>query len=169
MALRSTLLTALIIATFIQANAQQLYFYANNGSLQIYAIEEVRSIDFDSIHINLNLVDESVVSFELDSLDYYSYSVDDVTVVSKENDFPKLGFYPNPTNNLLNVKYFFPKLINSIQVRIHNLKGEKILEKEIKAEKEGEVTIDVNDLTAGQYFCTFTAGEFVITKAFMKH
>jgi len=165
----STLFFLFIAFTsFFKANAQQLYFYLNNGSMQQYAIEEVRRMDFDSTNINLHLTDQSVVSFELDALDYYSYTADDVTAISGVSDRPLLSFFPNPTDNLLNVKYSFPKLVDKIQVSIHNLSGVKLLEKEMKAEKQGDVVLDVNTLSAGQYFCTFTAGEFVITKAFMK-
>ena len=168
MILRFILFTVAMIASFQQSNAQQLYFYLNNGSMQQYAIEEVRRMDFDSTNINLHLTDQSVVSFELDALDYYSYTADDVTAISGVSDRPLLSFFPNPTDNLLNVKYSFPKLVDKIQVSIHNLSGVKLLEKEMKAEKQGDVVLDVNTLSAGQYFCTFTAGEFVITKAFMK-
>jgi len=79
-----------------------------------------------------------------------------------------LSFYPNPAEQQLNVRYSLPKASSTIQVRIHNLKGEKLLEQTVKSNPSGELALDLSKLSAGQYFCTLTSGELVISKAFMK-
>ena len=49
-----------------------------------------------------------------------------------------------------------------------NLKGEKFIQQDMKSSAQGELTVDLSKLAAGQYFCTLTSGEVVISKAFMK-
>ncbi len=158
----------LLLFAGIQAKSQYLYFYLNDASMQMYAISEVRRMDFDSSSINLHLTDQSVVSFELDALNHYQYTPDNVTAVNEVNQHPLLSFYPNPAEEQLNLRYFLPNPSSTIQVRIHNLKGEQFIQQDMKSSAKGELVIDLNKLAAGQYFCTLTSGEVVISKAFMK-
>lgn len=155
--------------TSLKVNAQQLYFYLNDESMQMYSIDEVRRMDFDSTNINIRLTDESVVSIELDALSKYQYYPEDITKIETIVDRPTLSFYPNPAEQQLNVRYSLPQLSSTIQVRIHNLKGEKLLEQTVKSNPSGELALDLSKLAAGQYFCTLTSGELVISKAFMKN
>jgi hypothetical protein len=163
-------LIAVIILAFtaFNVNAQQLYFYLNDESMQIYSIDEVRRMDFDSMNIYIRLTDESVVSIELDALSKYQYYPEDITKIETIVERPTLSFYPNPADQQLNVRYSLPKVSSTIQVRIHNLKGEKLLEQSLKSSPTGELALDLTKLAAGQYFCTLTSGELVISKAFMK-
>ncbi len=152
----------------IQAKSQYLYFYMNDASMQMYAITEVRRMDFDSSSINLYLTDESVVSFELDALNNYRYTPDNITAIYQQPNHPHLSFFPNPAEEQLNLQYFLPSPSSSIQVRIHNIKGEQFLQQDMKSSAKGELSLDLSKLAAGQYFCTLSCGEVVISKAFMK-
>jgi len=158
----------LLLFAGIQAKSQYLYFYLNDASMQMYAISEVRRMDFDSNSINLHLTDESVVSFELDALNNYRYTPDNITTLDQQPNHPHLSFYPNPAEDQLNLRYFLPKPSSTVQVRIHNLKGEQFLQQDMKSSAKGELALDLSKLAAGQYFCTLTSGEVVISKAFMK-
>ena len=158
----------LLVFAVSKANSQNLYFYMNDASMQMYAISEVRRMDFDSSSINLHLTDESVVSFELDALNNYRYTPDNITALDQQPKHPHLSFYPNPAEEQLNLRYFLPKPSSTVQVRIHNLKGEKFIQQDMKSSAQGELTVDLSKLAAGQYFCTLTSGEVVISKAFMK-
>ncbi len=168
MKIRLFVLLTLALTSF-KVNAQQLYFYLNDGSMQMYAIDEVRRMDFDSTNINIRLTDESVVSIELDALLKYQYYPGNITQVEAISDRPSLNFYPNPADQQLNVRYALPNIASNVQVRIHNLKGEKLLEQTVKSSPSGELALDLTKFAAGQYFCTLTSGELVISKAFMKN
>ena len=167
MILRSVFSLLLLFAAS-QAKSQYLYFYMNDASMQMYAISEVRRMDYDSSSINLHLTDESVVSFELDALNNYRYTPDNITEIDQLANHPQLSFFPNPADQQLNLRYFLPNPSSSVQVRIHNLKGEQFLQQEMKSSAKGELALDLSKLAAGQYFCTLTSGEVVISKAFMK-
>jgi hypothetical protein len=167
MTLRWIALIVLVFSSW-KADSQQLYFYLNDESMQTYSISEVRRMDFDSTNIHVRLTDESVVSIELDALTKYQYYPDDITQIETIVERPTLSFFPNPAEQQLNVRFSLPKISSTIQVRIHNLKGEKLLEQEVKSTSNGELVLDLSKLAAGQYFCTLTSGDVVISKAFMK-
>ena len=167
MILRYTFALLLVLGA-TQAKSQNLYFYMNDASMQMYAISEVNYMKFDSTSINLHLTDESIVSFQLDELDNYRYTPDNVTAVDQVSNHPQLSFFPNPADQQLNLRFSLPNASSDVKVRIHNLKGEKLLEQEVKSSAKGELALDLSKLAAGQYFCTLTSGKVVISKAFMK-
>lgn len=166
MILRWFALIALFV-TFNTAHSQQLYFYLNDASVQIYSIDEVRRIDFDAENIHLLLLDETTVTYEYEVLNYYRYFPEGVTSINNESARADFSLFPNPTENQLNVKF---SLLNSANLRIQlqTLQGVKVLEKEFKAEKDSELQLDVSSLSAGQYLCTIEAGGVLISKSFMK-
>ena len=167
MQIRLIALLVFVISSF-KMNAQQLYFYLNDGSMQTYSISEVRRMDFDSTNINIRLTDESVVSIELNALTSYQYYPEGITHIETIVERPTLSFFPNPADQQLNVRYSLPKVSSTIQVRIHNLKGEKLLEQTVKSSPSGELMLDLTKFATGQYYCTLSSGEVVISKAFMK-
>jgi hypothetical protein len=167
MILRYTFALLLVLGA-TQAKSQNLYFYMNDASMQMYAISEVNYMKFDSTSINLHLTDESIVSFQLDELDNYRYTPDNVTAVDQVSNHPQLSFFPNPADQQLNLRFSLPNASSDVKVRIHNLKGEKLLEQEVKSTAKGELALDLSKLAAGQYFCTLESGKVVISKAFMK-
>lgn len=162
------LFALLLVFGASQANSQNLYFYMNDASMQMYAISEVSYMKFDATSIKLHLTDESIVSFQLDELDNYRYTPDNVTAVDQVSSHPQLSFFPNPADQQLNLRFSLPNASSDVKVHIHNLKGEKLLEKEVKSSAKGELALDLSKLAAGQYFCTLTSGKVVISKAFMK-
>ena len=106
MILRSISLLILVFAA-TQAKSQYLYFNLNDASVQMYTISEVRRMDFDSSSINLHLIDESVVSFDLDALNNYRYTPGGITAIDQLTNHPQLNFFPNPADQQLNL-FTFP-------------------------------------------------------------
>jgi hypothetical protein len=158
----------LLLFSASQAKSQNLYFYMNDASIQMYAISEVSYMKFDSTSIKLHLTDESIVSFQLDELNNYRYTPDNVTAIEQASENPQLSFFPNPADQQLNLRFSLPKADANTKVRIHNLKGEMLLEQDVKSSTKGELALDLSKLAAGQYFCTLESGKVVISKAFMR-
>lgn len=161
------LLPVFMLVSVMSASAQQLYFYMNDASVQIYTLEEVTRMDFEANQLRLHLNDQSVVNLALDDLNYYRYLPDGVTQIT-EADRPELRFFPNPADQELNLRFNLPELAGSTEVRLHNLKGEVVLVQELNSTANGEAKLDLSKLPAGQYFCTLRSGKTVISKAFMK-
>jgi hypothetical protein len=96
------------------------------------------------------------------------YTPDNVTSIEQAAENPQLSFFPNPAEQQLNLRFSLPKADANTKVRIHNLKGEMLLEQDVKSSAKGELSLDLSKLAAGQYFCTLESGKVVISKAFMK-
>jgi len=156
-----------LFITFNNANSQQLYFYLNDASVQIYSIDEVRRIDFDAENIRILLLDETSVTYEYEVLNYYRYFAEGTSSIKNESARADFSLFPNPTENQLNLKFNLLKPSNS-HIQLQTLQGIKVLEKEFKAERDSELQLDVSSLASGQYLCIIEAGGVLISKSFVK-
>jgi len=156
-----------VLFAFMKADAQQIYFYFNDASVQVYSLEELDKIDFDAENINLHLSDETVVSFDTDLLNYYRYFAEGVTSVNDLVVRPDFKVYPNPAENSLNVRFDLPKP-TMVQVSVRNLQGLEVLNKNTQAKNQDELNLDLSGLASGQYICVINTGEYLITKSFVK-
>jgi hypothetical protein len=152
---------------FQKADAQQIYFYFNDASVQVYNISELSRIDFEGDLMNLRLNDASVVSFNTDLLNYYRYFAEGVTSASDLPSRPDFKVYPNPVDNNLNVRLELLKPAQ-IELSVRNLQGMEVLNKRTQAQNEDELNFDLGHLASGQYICVINTGEYVITKTFIK-
>ncbi len=162
------LFTFLLLAfTFSNVNAQQIFFYFNDESVQVYNLDEVSRIDFDAENINLHLTDESLVSFNTDLLNYYRYFAESVTSIESSPARPDFRIFPNPTENNLHLKVDLLKSSN-LNVRVQSIQGVLMLEKTIQAKNQDDINLDLTGLAAGQYICVIDTGEYLVSKSFIK-
>ena len=162
-------LFTLILLLFItgNANAQQIFFYFNDESVQVYNLDEVSRIDFDAENINLHLTDESLVSFNTDLLNYYRYFAESVTSIESSPARPDFRIFPNPTDNNLHLKMDLLKKSN-LNVRVQSIQGVLMLEKTIQAKNQDDISLNLSGFASGQYICVINTGEYLITKSFVK-
>jgi hypothetical protein len=149
------------------ANAQQIFFYFNDESVQVYNLDEVSRIDFDAENINLHLTDESLVSFNTDLLNYYRYFAESVTSIESSPARPDFRIFPNPTDNNLHLKMDLLKKSN-LNVRVQSIQGVLMLEKTIQAKNQDDISLNLSGFASGQYICVINTGEYLITKSFVK-
>ena len=162
-------LFALILLAFAfgNSNAQQIFFYFNDASVQVYNLNELSKIDFDADNMNLHMTDESVVSFNTDLLNYYRYFAEDITAVKDLPSRPDFKVYPNPAENILHLKLDLLKPA-LVQVSVRNLQGVEVLNKSVLAKNQDDLNLDLSGFSSGQYICVINTGEYVITKSFIK-
>jgi hypothetical protein len=162
-------LFTLILLLFItgNTNAQQIFFYFNDESVQVYNLDEVSRIDFDAENINLHLTDESLVSFNTDLLNYYRYFAESVTSIESSPARPDFRIFPNPTDNNLHLKMDLLKKSN-LNVRVQSIQGVLMLEKTIQAKNQDDISLNLSGFASGQYICVINTGEYLITKSFVK-
>lgn len=166
--MKTRLFTLFLFAFLCKAaDAQQIYFYFNDASVQVYSLEELDKIDFDAENINLHLSDETVVSFDTDLLNYYRYFAEGVTSVESQAARPDFKMFPNPAENNLNLKFDLLKPAQ-VQVSIRNLQGVEVLEKSVQAKNQDDISLDLSGFASGQYICVINTGEYLITKSFVK-
>jgi len=93
-----------------------------------------------------------------------SFLVLDTTAMSVENDeFGEVSFYPNPTNNILNIT--LPNNNSNSEIRIINILGEAVL---IENRNEVNSKIDVSALAKGIYVLEIRNREKIITQKLIK-
>jgi Secretion system C-terminal sorting domain len=92
--------------------------------------------------------------------------------IGTKDDLPstyKVGIYPNPVGQNLNVDVDFPKSEEAVLFRIFDLKGQLIQEREFFNVQKETVNMDVNKLASGNYFLQVqTMGNQVKTVKFVK-
>ncbi len=90
--------------------------------------------------------------------------IDDIT--SEENNF-NISLFPNPTNNILNLKVESKNTVN-LKVDIISLDGKKIKSTKISNYENNEV--DISHLSQGLYLANFYSNHILITsKRFVKN
>ena len=72
-----------------------------------------------------------------------------LSVVDNNIDKNTIQLYPNPTKESLNV--LVPTFLNKLDVEIYNIQG-KLVKSSIEKVNNGNVTLDVNSISAGIYF-----------------
>ena len=164
-----TRLLTLILLAFIHnnGNAQQIYFYFNDASVQVYNLDELSRIDFDANNINLHLTDQSLISYNTDLLNYYRYFAEGTTSIQENSSHPEFKVYPNPADNKLNLKleFFKPSKLN---IRVQTIQGVLMMEKSIQMTNQDDLQLDISGFASGQYICIIDAGDFLVSKSFIK-
>jgi hypothetical protein len=164
----SRLLSLTLLAfSFGNSNAQQIFFYFNDASVQVYNLDELSRIDFDADNINLHLTDQSVISYNTDLLNYYRYFAEGTTSIQEATARPDFQVYPNPTENKLNLKleFFKPSKLN---IWVKTIQGVLMMEKTIQMKNQDDLELDISGFASGQYICIIDAGDFLVSKSFIK-
>jgi len=165
------ILVLLTMLCSLGLKAQSVNLSFTDGSSTSYILEDVRKITFDADVMNLHLFDGSVYAWNVSTIGYFDYNDNSVNieeVLSLVNSWD-VAIYPNPTNNLLNLRYILPK-DDIITITLYNLQGKMLVEKQFGKQLIGEIqeTIDLTPLPAGTYICKIAGQENTITKKVMK-
>lgn len=165
------MLFLLMVLCSFGLRAQNVNFNFTNGTSTSYMLEDVRKITFDGDVMNLHLFDGSMYAWNVSTIGQFNYndtSVNIEEVLSLVNSW-EVALFPNPTNNLLNVRFNLPKE-DTITITLFNLQGKLITEKPFGKKMQGinQETVDITDLPAGTYICKIAGQNNIITKKVMK-
>ena len=103
---------------------------------------------------------------------FYNIAIpdDQITVIAKYNTLPSdinetifsnieiSDIYPNPALNFAEIKFDFPKEVNSAKLKFSNILGATIKEFNIDG-RNGKLGLDVSDLNSGVYFYSLILNE----------
>lgn len=102
---------------------QNIYVHTTDGATHTYPLIDVNSITFSDNVMNLNLVTEDTVSWNISTVKFYEYdqwylSVPDGLVVDDQG----LNVFPNPASNEVNVRF---NLLQDtpLQINIYSISG----------------------------------------------
>jgi hypothetical protein len=78
----------------------------------------------------------------------YPFNVDTKDILSDKNKFE---IYPNPASNVVTLDIELENMTSIMLARVLNLQGQVVMEKEVENFKSGNVELDVNNLSSGNY------------------
>lgn len=150
---------------------QSIYLNYTDGTNSSYDLEDVRKITFDADLMNLHLMDGSIYSWNISTIEYFKY---DETLVNAEEWLAKanlweVNVYPNPTTTTLNVLFNLPQS-EEILIGLYDMQGKLILEKNTGKIASGEhhQILDLSGLPEAVYFCRIAGQKSSITKKIIK-
>jgi hypothetical protein len=84
------------------------------------------------------------------------------------NDFGQFSYYPNPTNDLLNIDLVFEEQ-QVIDISIENMIGQSIFAKKLNVIGNHLEVVDLQDYSTGMYIIKLKVGEKVYFEKFIKN
>jgi hypothetical protein len=117
---------------------------------------------------NISRINATSLAYRLKQLDFdgsYEYSDEVLVDNSVPVDYALHQNYPNPFNPVTTISYSLP-LKSQVDLVIHNLLGEKVIQLVNEEKEVGKHSIEFNatSLPSGVYFYRLQAGSFVETK-----
>ena len=147
-------LLALLISTGIKA--QSIYFNFTNGTNTSYNLTDIRKITFDNDLMNLHLLDGSIYTWNVSTIDYYQYELSNLNIQESLNaaNSMNISVFPNPTSSIINVRFDLFKE-DIISISLFDIHGKVILEKNLGKIISGQYqeTLDISSLNQGFYKC----------------
>ncbi len=168
---KNYLLILLLGLASISSKAQSIYFNYTNGTDAAYNLADVRKITFMSDEMNLQLLDGSVYSWNVSSIEHYQFDENSIGIdelLTKANAW-RVNIFPNPANNVLHVRYNLPTE-DKILISVFDLQGKLLLEINAgnRAKGEHEESLDISTFPAGQYVCRISGQTNTISKNIIK-
>ena len=164
------LLTCAVLL-LIKVNAQSMQFSYDNGKVVSYKLSDVRKITFDADVMNLQLLDGTVYSCNVSTIESNQYNKTALKVdelLNNGNSWMATVF-PNPTMNTLNITYNTAKTIE-VRVSVYDLGGKMLVEKNYGNQNQGshQHELDMTELPIGTYLVKIQGGSYSIIKKVIK-
>jgi hypothetical protein len=89
----------------------------------------------------------------------------DMTTGIRENQLSELIVYPNPATDVLTLE--LNNILQNGVIKITNVLGEVLIEKELKA--GSNIPVNISELSQGYYLVTVQSGNSILNKSFIKN
>jgi len=150
------------------------------NALQMYDLPSQNSLDFPVVDgapmvgpCDVVLNDESNIAYVVDMWAKSAFVFSKAPVSVGENTMINTFFelkqnYPNPFNPSTQINFTLPRP-SEVKISINNVLGEKvkILLDEVKVAGSYSISFNAKDLSAGVYYYTLSAGDYVESKKMM--
>jgi hypothetical protein len=173
--MRDLLLFVLALLPFCAATGQNVYFSFTDGGQQSYALEDVRKATFTDDVMNLHLTDGTIYSWNISTVDHYTYGEGLVTSVADEagSQLPPMHLYPNPTTGQLTVNYNLDARM-PVSLEVRDLQGRTVRQMELGIQPTGAHTAQWDGLdskghavAAGTYLCRIVTPRLQMSRTFI--
>jgi len=155
-----------------------LLFFANIGlqaqnSLNVhnklstktsFAVSAIQKLIISDGNLTVNKKDATSNTYLLTDVAYLDFSSVITGIVPNQTD-KQFVLYPNPVQDILNIEYPITSKSDIQKFDIIGIDGKTILS---ETPSNGKISISVNSLSKGIYFCRFNNGNKVTTTKFIK-
>lgn len=160
-------LILLIIGSISELKSQNIFFNYADGNTSVYAVQDVRKIDFLDEMMNLHLNDGTIYSWSISSVGYYEYTPDAPLKIKdwlgKAND-RIVKVFPNPSNGEQTVAMVLPK-DDEFLLQVLDASGKLVMERKLGYLHKGEHSFSLGFTGAeGQYTLVLRNTHFSVSK-----
>lgn len=124
----------------------------------------------DVYDVNNNFVTQKWIPTDLNSKVKFSYSIytteSDIELGINHLNNEKIQLYPNPSNQLLNIR--FQEMEDLQSILIHDVSGRLISATETDKNTENHIVLDISTLKNGVYICTLQSIKNNVSMKFIK-
>jgi hypothetical protein len=160
-------LLGLLLLFTIGLRAQSIHINFTNGNSASYYLEDLDKIKFDADLMNLILLNGTIYSWNVSTIDYYEYDESSLILQELLNDTNawEVEVFPNPTSKSLNIRFNLSNE-DEIAITFYDLQGKLFLERNLGKQLPGEhqETLDVNNFPVGTYRCRIHRQHQSVTK-----
>lgn len=151
---------------FSQQETIHLYF-TDNSALS-FLLDEVQKLDFDNDQLRLHQTDGTVLSWDISTINYYSYNNEVTSIASTTENKLSMSVFPNPSSTHVNINYNLLANKDAVMTII-TLEG-KVLERfKLNQVSKDSKQIDVSAYPTGQYLVRIDGAKFSLSKRFIKN
>jgi hypothetical protein len=163
--MRIFLCVILSLLIYKSSYSQSLIFeFTNDDDDIIYSLSEIDKITYSESHINLEMVDASTISFDLQNIKLLKH-VENPTITTAQKPYViNFKTFPNPSSKQLNVSYNLP-ISDYVIIEIIDMKGRRI-SKLFEGQLEIGFHSNLFDLNSNR---DISAGLYVIQLITSKH
>jgi hypothetical protein len=164
-----------LLMAAVAAQGQNIHFRFTDGSQQSYALQDVRRSTFTDGVMNLHLTDGTIYSWNISTIDHYTYGEGLVTSVVDDagSQLPPMHLFPNPTTGQLTVNYILDARM-PVSLEVRDLQGRTVRQMELGTQPKGSHTAQWDGLdseghavAAGTYFCRIVTPRLQMSRTFV--
>jgi hypothetical protein len=169
------LLTLTLLATALASHGQNVHFNFTDGTQQSYALQDVRKATFTDDVMNLHLTGGTVYSWNISTIDHYTYGEGLVTSVvdNAGSQLPPMHLFPNPTTGQLAVNYTLDVRM-PVRLEVRDMQGRTVRQMELGTLPAGNHTAqwdgldnDGKAVAAGTYLCRIVTPRVQVSRTFI--
>ncbi len=149
------IITLIIVLSFSISYGQiSMFVHQNNSSTDIYNIDDVRKITFNS-GMNVHPYSGNADNYVIDDVRKLTFEPGIFTSIEKPKSLTSsLRTYPNPTSNNINIEYSLGAE-SDVNLSLYNVKGDLVRHTDIGSKTEGihtfKLDLSNNRLSPGIY------------------
>ena len=149
----------LCFSTLIAHGQKKLFIYEKNGSIQSFALSDIKKLTFTEYDMRVEQKEASAAYIWIENIAFLNFQT---SVNILDNQMRDISIFPNPVTNHLTVKN--SEIID--ELKIFDIQGKQYLH---LSPKKKIVDIDMTSFSAGIYFLQIICNNRISTSKIIKN